>query len=189
MHLTKFERTLDSIHNLCELNSIQYAIIGGIAGISYNLSRTTQDIDLTILTDLNEIENVGKLLLKKFRPVKNNPIEFFKKYFVFPSVCKNTGIRVDFAAGLSGFDKLVIARRQKARIGKVEIFVCTVEDLIIYKLVANRTQDIADVEQLISLHRQNLDSNYLNKIAKSFVDIERGDILEYIKSNLNLQSD
>jgi len=80
MHLTKFERTLNSIHILCELNSIQYAVIGGIAGISYNLSRTTQDIDLTILTELNEIENLGKLLMKKFRPVKNNPIEFFNKY-------------------------------------------------------------------------------------------------------------
>jgi hypothetical protein len=184
MRLTKFEQTLKLIYDICEEKSIPYVIIGGIAGIIHNLSRTTQDIDITLLAKYSEIENIGNVLLKDFKPIKNNPIEFFKKYFVFPSVCKKTNIHVDFAAGLSGFDKIVIDRRLKTNFGNVKVYVCSVEDLIIYKLVANRTQDKADVEQLLNIHKKKLDIKYLTKIAKGFVEVEREDILEYIKSNL-----
>ena len=81
MHLTSFEKTLASIDQVCQKYSLQYAIIGGIAAIIHGLRRTTQDVDITLLIELDQIEKIGNILIKNFTPSQKDPIDFFQKHF------------------------------------------------------------------------------------------------------------
>ncbi len=181
--MTNFEKTLFAIDKLCKKRSIEYAVIGGVAAIIYKLPRTTEDIDITLLTDIGEIREIGKTFMESFSPLQENPLDFFERYFILPSIYEKTKIKVDFAAGVSGFDKKVIQRKKRAKFGQVNIWVCTIEDLIIYKLVASRSRDLVDIEHLFE-NNPKVDKEYLLKVAKQFIDLERGDIFEKLNHYL-----
>lgn len=159
--MKEFENSLMRIDFLCEQNSIAYAVIGGLAVITYGSFRTTKDIDLTVL---------------EFIPIYDQSLEFFKSNFVMPSKDRITGIRVDVASGLTEFDKNVINRRKRKKLGQAEFYICSVEDLIIYKLFAARYQDLADVKELISIHMGSIDKKYLTDRMIEFCELEREDM-------------
>jgi hypothetical protein len=92
-----------------------------------------------------------------------------------------TKVKIDFAAGLSEFDKKVIQRKVQRKFGNVMINVCSLEDLIIYKLVSARPQDILDIKELMKARKDEYDLVYLKNMAKNFIEVERSDVFE----NLN----
>jgi len=179
--LTEFEISLQNLDHFFSENSIEYTIIGGIAVIVYGEQRTTRDIDATVLCELEDIESLHNLVEKKFTPAFEGTLEYFRRNFILPVDDPDTNLRIDIAAGLTEFDKSVISRRRRKAFGKTEIFVCSLEDLIVYKLFANREQDIADVKHLIEKNLKSIDKKYLFETTEKFKELEREDILE----NLN----
>jgi predicted nucleotidyltransferase len=85
---------------------------------------------------------------------------------------------VDVASGLTEFDKNVIKRRKRVILGKAEFYICSIEDLIIYKLFAARYQDLADVKELLSIHLGSIDKKYLADRMIEFCELEREDMKE-----------
>jgi len=147
--------------------------------------RTTKDIDISLCLEFEDIHPVGEKLLGYFEPVYNNPLEFFKRYFVLPIRDPETGIRIDVSAGLGGFEQTAVERGKRVQFAGVEIQVCTVEDLIIFKLVAARPIDYADAEMLVERYCNELERDYLEKTAYEFAQLERSDVLEHLKEYLN----
>lgn len=183
--LTQFEQTLLKIDEFCYQNNLLYIVIGGVA-IMYHIEyRTTKDIDISIYLDFQDIRSVGQALLRHFEPVYKKPLEFFERHFVLPIRDPDTGIRIDVSAGLGGFEQTAVKRGKRVQFAGVEIQVCTVEDLIIFKLVAARPIDYADVEMLIQKYRKKLDVNYLQNTAREFAQLERSDVIERLKEYLN----
>jgi predicted nucleotidyltransferase len=178
--LTKFEISLRNLDLYFSENSVEYVIIGGIAVIVYGEQRTTRDIDATILCELEDLDSFHKLMVKRFTPAFKGTLDYFKRNFILPVDDPDTDLRIDIAAGLTEFDKNVIKRKIKRKYGKVEIFVCSLEDLIIYKLFAGRDQDVSDVKSLI-VKNNKIDKKYLSETAEKFRELEREDISE----NLN----
>jgi predicted nucleotidyltransferase len=178
---TPLEDTILILDSLCKRKRLEYAIFGGIASIMYGSGRSTIDIDLIVSIDINALEEVYQSFLEEFRPVKQNPLEFFKTYFVLPVVHKSLGTKVDISAALSQFEQEAIRRGKRLRYGSVEASFCTAEDLILFKLVANRERDILDVKDIIRRMRDTLDGDYLRTHAKDFVEIDRPDILENLQ--------
>ena len=76
--MKEFENSLMRIDLLCEQNSIEYAVIGGLAVITYGSFRTTKDIDLTVLCNLDEMAFIHKVFSKEFIPIYDHSLEFFK---------------------------------------------------------------------------------------------------------------
>ena len=54
----EFEQTLEDIDTRCRKHKIPYAIIGGTAANIYGLERTTVDIDVTIIAEIDELESI-----------------------------------------------------------------------------------------------------------------------------------
>ena len=179
--MINFEETLRHVDEFCEKNSIKYAVIGGVAVIAYGYQRTTKDIDVTVLCQLEELSEIHNKFIKDFLPVYNDSLNFFARNFVLPLKDITTGVKIDIAAGLTKFDDSIIQRRKRIKLGEAEFYICTLEDLIIYKLFANRLQDIADAQLLLEDNKDSIDKNYLIRTAEKFRELERGDILE----NLN----
>ncbi|MFA5804115.1 MAG: nucleotidyl transferase AbiEii/AbiGii toxin family protein [Melioribacteraceae bacterium] len=175
--MNPFEKTLKDIDDFCIPNKIKYAIIGGLALIFHKIQRTTNDIDITLLIDLENMESVSKQIISKFKPIFSDPIPFFQKYFVLPVIDEKTEMRIDFSAGLTGFDKQVIERSERKKFGSLNLPFCTIEDLIVYKLFAARHRDMADLEEIAKIHKDKLDRIYLNKVLNEFSKLERNDMI------------
>lgn len=56
-----FEKALRDIDQRCRKHRIPYTIIGGIAAIVHGSDRTTGDIDITILAEIDNLERVLEL--------------------------------------------------------------------------------------------------------------------------------
>jgi len=182
--MTPFEQTLLELDRLCRDGQIPYAVIGGIAALIHGGMRTTQDVDITIYTEIDQLEGVYKLFEKDFVAIRPDAMEFFQRFFVLSLRHRQTQIRVDVAAALSGLERDAITRSERRRFGQVEINVCSVEDLIIFKLFAARDKDMADVKTLIAAHKAKLDIFYLRKRAREFIALERSDVTERLEALL-----
>ena len=175
--MTIFEETLRHIDEFCEKNSIKYAVIGGLAVITHGYQRTTKDIDITVLCQLEEMGQIHNKFIEDFLPVYNDSLIFFERNFVLPLKDKINGVKIDLAAGLTKFDDIIIQRRKRAKLGEAEFYICTLEDLIIYKLFAKRYLDLGDVEALLKKNKNSIDKEYLIHTAEKFRELEREDII------------
>ena len=48
---------------------------------------------------------------------------------------------------------------------------CTAEDLVVYKCVAGRPQDVMDVESIVARQDENLDVGYIRRWVEEFAQI------------------
>jgi hypothetical protein len=183
--VTEFEKTLEDIDRRCRKHRVPYAIVGGIAAIIHGSFRVTGDIDVTILTEIDQLDRVLKIFSDDYISRQPRPLAFFQRCFFVPLQHRITHVRVDVTAALSGFERLVIQRSQRLIFENVEVNACTIEDLIIMKLVAARPKDVADLQILIPQKRKALDLTYLHARAKEFIAVERSDVPERLKEFLN----
>lgn len=180
----EFERTLKDIDKRCQKSQTPYALIGGLAAIIYGSTRTTVDVDIVVLAELDALENVLKIFSTGYASLQPQPLSFFKRCFFVPLQNAKTKIRVDVVAALSGFERKVLARSQRHFFDKIEVSVCSIEDLLLMKLVAARAKDELDLDKLVQLHRKQLDLKHLRARAKEFVEVERSDVPERLEKLL-----
>ncbi|MEW6196018.1 MAG: hypothetical protein AB1521_12780 [Bacteroidota bacterium] len=84
--MTNFEKALFDVDSFCKKERITYAIIGGMALIAHGIDKTTEDIDITLMLDLEDIEEIGEKILTQFDPFHLNPLTFFQTNFVLPVI-------------------------------------------------------------------------------------------------------
>jgi hypothetical protein len=158
-------------------------IIGGIAVIARGVARHTIDIDATIWAEALAPE----ILLAKsaaFRLVPRAPdtLEFARRHQVLLLRHDPTGIPVDLTLAWLPFERLALERAEIVDFGGVTIRVATAEDLVIYKAVAWRDRDRADVERLLVRHADAIDLARVRSVVREFAlaldDPERIDQLE-----------
>jgi len=183
--LNDFEKTLARLDKFCNKKSIKYAVVGGIAVIKYGYERTTKDIDITVLCKLEEISEVHTKFIKEYLPLSEDSLNFFERNFVLPVKDKITNVKIDVAAGLTVFDDTIIQRRKWTKLGEAEFYISTLEDLIIYKLFANRYQDLADAQILLDKNKDSIERNYLIKTIEKFREFDREDMIETLNKFLS----
>jgi len=174
--MNNFEITLQDVDSFCNREEINYAIIGGIALIAHGINRTTEDIDITLKLNLEDLERIGKKILEKFEPIHQNPVQFFQRNFVLPVIHPVTKIGIDFAAGLSSFDLNVVKRKVKLEFLSLTLPFASIEDIIIYKLFAFRNKDFLDLSEIAKEFKRKIDKRYIKKLLEEFVLLEREDM-------------
>lgn len=164
-----------------ESAGVPYAIMGGFAVRALGLPRPTYDGD--VLLDLGVSESVS--LFANFETAGFRiPDEFSKGFRDSLKGMEKVALH-KFAAGHDWVVDLFFATtpllksawvRRKALLflGK-ERAVLTAEDIILLKLLAGRTKDTLDIEELLRIHR-GLEVPYLRKWAKELrleADLEK----------------
>jgi len=180
----EFEETLKDIDQRCSRHGVPYTIIGGMATIIHGYVRTTGDIDVSLIAEIDTLEQILELFADDYISMKANSLAFFQRCLFVPLKHRVTQMRVDVAAALSSFERLAIKRSKRLSYAKIKLNVCTIEDLIIMKLVAARPKDIGDLQVLVPKNRQKLDVRYLRARAKEFIDVERSDVPEKLEEYL-----
>ncbi len=157
------------IHQFLSQHNIPYAIIGGTALPRWGEPRFTTDVDLTVVTSLEEgVAPFVRLMLTRFASREPDPIAFARQNRVIKLRATNQ-CDVDVSLGLPGYEAEMLERAVEYELEKGKaVRVCSAEDLIVLKCVAGRPQDLIDVEGVIVRQRNLLGTKYIRKWLKLF---------------------
>jgi len=150
-------------------NKIPYMLSGSIAMNYYSEPRMTRDIDIVI-----EIESAKKFynLFKKnfyvdLEMIKNSILN--KK--MFNIIHLGEIIKIDFMVRKdSEFRKTEFSRRRKVKIGNLEIFIVSIEDLVLSKLIwAKDSHSEIQLKDVKNLLGEKVDTEYIKKWADALL--------------------
>ena len=152
--------TLADAIAMLESHGLRGALIGGLAVSLRGQPRMTVDVDLVIEAGVDDaLRLITTLPGTPFEPLFPGVEEVVASAFILPLRHRSTGIRVDLAIGMSGFEREAIGRATRIAVGAGSVPVVTVEDLLVMKALAGRPQDEADIRGLVDLHRESIDWN------------------------------
>lgn len=158
-------RTLDHLWALIDQLPGSVAVAGGIALSYWGNPRSTQDVDLAMLTRDAEraceaLEEAGLRL--KSREPKDLGI-FTLRQFDFEPADQYVHVEVDLMTASSDYYVAAFERTVPVVLPGVKspISVLSREDLVLHKLYAGRLIDQADVATLMEMHWDALDHEYI----------------------------
>lgn len=160
-------KTLADLTTWLRREEVAFAVIGGLAVGVRGEPRFTADVDVVVGLDLDDaLQLLDRLSDSPFQPLFPDVAEVVRTSFILPLRHLATGVRVDVAIGLSGFERQLLARADEVTIAGFTAPVATAEDLILMKLLASRPRDTDDAEKLAQKHGPSLDWNYLIATAQ-----------------------
>jgi hypothetical protein len=172
--------TLQDFVPVLESFGLPYAIMGGFAVRVYGIPRSTQDIDIVLLSDDEGLLSVLRLIEDRGYTVD----EAYKRggkgmvaglHFV---QCKREvgshTVDVDLFLCESSFQHSLLNRRRREFVDGCEYWLISPEDLILTKICASRYRDYSDAEEVLVIQRQ-LDEDYMRHWAKQLGVLEKLD--------------
>jgi hypothetical protein len=162
---------------------MEYAVIGGLASSAWGEPRVTADVDLVATTDVaGGLQLVQSLGESAFVPLFPGVEEVVARSFILPLRHRQTGIKVDIAIGMSGFERQVTKRAKLIMVGDREIAFATAEDVLIMKVLAGRPRDLEDARGIAGTRRDQLDWNYCLEVAQQLSEAIGQDLTTQIRS-------
>ncbi len=97
--MTELESALVEVTSLLERMQLPYMLIGGLAVSSWGESRSTLDVDVTIWTEPDRLDQTVLEISKQLRVLPKDPVSFVRRTRVLPAM-SHLQIRTDviFAA-------------------------------------------------------------------------------------------
>ncbi len=148
-----------------------FCFIGGLALQRWGDLRTTNDIDLTLLTGFKNEERFIDALLEEYEGRIPSVRETALTARVLLLKTKS-GVGIDIALGGLPFEESSIKRSSQSEyLPGIFLRTCSAEDLIIHKAFASRRKDWLDIEGII-LRQKNIDWEYIEKQLKPLLDLK-----------------
>ncbi len=133
--------------------------------------RATRDVDAVVVLPtsswasfLEQGEQVS------FRSRVPDPLEFAKRSRILLLHHEPSAIDVDPSFAATDFESEALLRAKNVKVGRLSVPVATAEDLIVFKAVAHRSIDMADIEKLLDLYA-DLDYDPIRKHVDEFATL------------------
>ncbi|OGX34042.1 MAG: hypothetical protein A3C36_04045 [Omnitrophica WOR_2 bacterium RIFCSPHIGHO2_02_FULL_52_10] len=179
-----FEKVFKFLLEYFETHNIRYALMGGFALHAAGYSRATADIDFLIHADdmakMRELLlNLGYELIHESEDVSN-----------YKGLLKELG-QIDFVHARREYTRNMLKRAKEYGIlkNKFKVRVLDTEDIIGLKIQASandpkrEARDWADIEQLLTLHHDRLDTRLLREYFSLFgLEHKLDTLLEKVKN-------
>jgi len=158
-------------------------IIGGVAVIALGHSRATTDIDATLRIPAQRLaELIERFAEKGIVPRISNAVEFAEARHVLLMRHRDSQIDVDVTVALLPFEEEALAHRRSVDFAGVQIAIPRPEDLVIYKMVAARPQDVQDAEALLLHYCDQMDLRRVRRIVSEFAEVvERPELVQELE--------
>jgi len=146
-------------------------IIGGLAVAFRGEPRITRDVDAVVFLDQSRWPRfLDNSLEFSFQNRISDPLAFAEKSRMLLLRHTPSAIDVDISLANSGFESEALRRAGVIKVGRLSVPVATAEDLIIYKAVARRHIDLADIEKLLD-YCEDLDCAYIRNQVDELAQI------------------
>ena len=135
---------------------VHSALIGGSARNLYAPPRATRDVDFALdVVTADHFERLESALGARGYTartvVRSDEADPLPDVAIFVD---DDGHRVDVLVAKTPFERHALRRAQpRSDLIAETVHVATLEDLIVYKLIAGRTRDIADIEEMVTTQR------------------------------------
>ena len=173
------------VQSALSAGGIQSCVIGGLAVQRWGEPRATQDVDFSVLAPIGEEQRPLDLLLGAFTPRRADARAFAIANRVL-LIQSTNGVAADIGLAGSPFEVEVLDRSSAWDVAHdVAIVTCSAEDLVIYKLVAGRARDVADIEGIVRRHGAGLDVDRIRRYGALFAELkEEPDLLRAFEQSL-----
>jgi hypothetical protein len=150
---------------------LPYAVMGGLAVRAYGIPRPTYDVDVILAIDedrlpelFTAVEVAGYTVPDSYRAgwidrIAEMPLIKFRIYRP-----DNQSVDVDVFLMQTAYQREIMSRRRLAELGIGKTWVITAEDIILLKLVAGRSRDMGDIED-VRFMEGDLDYDYMRHWA------------------------
>lgn len=146
-------------------------IIGGIAVIARGVPRQTIDIDAAVLGRAVSLEDLFAALgAHGIVPRIPDAEDFARRQQVLLLKHRPTATTLEVSLAWLPFEQEALERSSPVDFRGIEVPVVQAQDLIVYKAVAWRDRDKADVERLLLLHADELDLAFIRDMVRQFAE-------------------
>lgn len=182
----RFAAALRALRAALEPLGIPHAIIGGIALNANGVARFTEDVDATIPgAGLDLARLLGALARRGIVGRRADVAEFARSSQVLLLTHEPSGIDVDLSLAWIPFELEAIERAVELSFGSARIRAARPHDLLIYKLIASRPQDVADAERLLLLFPDDIDVKRVRRVLRGLAQhLEGADRLAMLEQLL-----
>ena len=160
------------VQSVLSTGGIRSCVIGGLAVQRWGEPRATQDVDFSILAPPGEEQRPLDLLLGTFTPRRPDARAFAMAHRVLLIRATN-GVAADVGLAGSAFEVEVLDRSSVWDFADgLSVVTCSAEDLIVYKLVAGRARDVADIEGVVRRQGSRLDVERIRRYGALFAELK-----------------
>jgi len=146
-------------------------IIGGLAVSLLGRARTTKDIDAVVSLPMEKwLSFVGSGAKFHFQPRIKNWFEFAQQSMVILLQHVSTGTPIDLSIGGTSFEQQALSHVQYASLKRIKVPLPRVSDLIVFKAIARRPTDWADIDGLLKSNKA-VDQNHIQGWLHEFAEI------------------
>lgn len=148
---------------------IAYMLSGSFASSYYGASRSTRDIDLVIEATPAQLRSLAKdFPEEKYYFELDAALESLRRQSLFNVIDFETGWKIDLIfLKARPYDQEEFRRRQLVKLHNVDVFIATVEDIVISKLewskIGQSQRQLEDVAAVLRAELESLDRSYLRK--------------------------
>lgn len=165
----------DAIHALAgalaELGA-PHMLIGGIAVILRGTVRQTNDVDATVWAEGVDLAALlGVLGRHGIVGRIDDAAQFARDHQVLLLRHAPSGTPMELSLAWLPFEATALQRAEPLDIEGRRVPVALAEDLVIYKAVAWRDRDRADIERLLIAHGDAMDLAYVRKMVAEFAEL------------------
>jgi hypothetical protein len=147
-------------------------IIGGIAVIARGVPRDTVDIDATIWAEHVDIEHLFSILeAHGIVPRIPDARSFARLHQVLLLRHASSGTPLEVSLAWLPFEREALGRATMVDFGGVNVPVAQPEDLLVYKAIAWRDRDRADVERLLVRYARSIDLQRVRSLIEEFARV------------------
>ena len=150
----------------------RYCIIGGLAVMRWGEPRTTQDVDLTLLTGFGEEERFIDTLLAGFgaRGTDARDKALLRRVLLLTAA---NGVGLDVALAGFPFEEEIWRRASVFEFDEgCRLKTCSAEDLVVAKAFADRPKDWLDVEGILIRQGKKLDVGLVLRLLKPLCELK-----------------
>ncbi len=150
-------------------HDVPYMVIGGLANAVWGEVRATRDADFKISIGDRSLSEFRELALRRFQERQTHIPAHLQSGHVI-HLWAIPDVAVDLLVSIFDYERQAIEHAMPMTIEGVPARVCTAEDFVIHKVVANREQDWIDVERVLMRQKAKLDQTYIQDWLRQFAE-------------------
>ncbi|HZZ27407.1 MAG TPA: nucleotidyl transferase AbiEii/AbiGii toxin family protein [Pirellulales bacterium] len=189
--MTPLQEAAKEICDFLTRQGWRFCVVVGIAATRWGEPRTTEDVDLCLLTGLAEERRFINTLLTTFAVRRPDAADFAESARVL-LISASNGVGIDIALGWTPFEEQMVARASNFQLGpNLTLPIASPEDVVVTKALAGRPLDWIDVQRLLARQRGKLDWEYIRRELGQLCELTEVsgpvDKLEHLKAQIDAE--